>query len=275
MKKSTQTFLIGLSFILATIFSASFSVSVYGESKLKSYFELKPGDPEALGFKEDQYYKVLGTFMVEYFQLVKNKTGQDFIVNFEWQNNYFGAFAKNESEKKRYSISLWGGMSRAEGMTEEVAYFILCHELGHIMAGDPKQTIPGSDWASSEGQSDFFAAKRCLPHLMKKIPLKKRFSSERVKKICAGNNECETIASIGREFVAFAQKWSYQNYNEVNLSAAPSEVVTEMLRNRYPSDQCRLESVIRGASCLVDKNCARPVCWYTKGDSKIQNELFF
>lgn len=272
MKKLMKFLLAGLFiFVFASMF-----VGAHAENnRLKSYFELRPGDPEALGFNEEQYHKVLGTFMVEYHQLVKTKTGHDFAVKFEWQNNYFGAFAQKEADKNRYSISLWGGMSRAEGMTEEVAYFILCHELGHIMAGDPKQTIPGSDWASSEGQSDFFAAKRCLPHLMKKLQFKKRYTSERVKKICAGNQECETIASIGREFVAFAQKWSYQNYTEVNLNTAPSEVPSEMLRNRYPSDQCRLESVIKGASCLVDKNCARPVCWYTKKDSKVQNELFF
>ena len=257
-------------FILCALLSAPMA---YAQSNLKSYFELPPGHPEAKGLKQDQYFKVLGTFMVEYFQLVKNKTGKDFVVNFEWENKYFGAFAKLEEEHKRYSISLWGGMSRAEGMTEELAYFVLCHELGHILAGDPKQTIPGSDWASAEGQSDFFAAKKCMPNLMKKISMKKRFTSARVKKICAGNNECETIASIGFEFVNFAQKWSYQNYSEVSLNEAPHEVVDEMLRNRYPSDQCRLESVIQGASCLVDKNCARPVCWYPKKESKIQNEL--
>lgn len=247
--------------------------SVFANEKRKDYFELPPGDPEAKGLSESAYYKVLGTFMVEYFQLVKSKTGKDFVVSFDWQNKYFGAFAKDEGNK--YSISLWGGMSRAEGMTEELAYFILCHELGHILGGNPKQTIPGSDWASSEGQSDFFAAKRCMPHLMKKIPMKKRLASKRTDELCRGNFQCETIASIGKEFINFAQRWSFQNYTEVKLGDIPVEKPKNLLRNVYPTDQCRLETVIQGASCLVNSNCSRPVCWYPDSETKKQDELFF
>lgn len=255
------------------LFILFFLSSTFANEKRKDYFELPPGDPEALGLNESQYYKVLGTFMVEYFQLVKNKTGKDFVVNFDWQNNYFGAFAKDEGGK--YSISLWGGMGRAEGMTEELAYFVLCHELGHILGGNPKQTIPGSDWASSEGQSDFFAAKRCMPHLMKKIPMKKRHASKRTDELCRGNLQCETIASIGKEFINFAKRWSFQNYTEVKLGDLPAEVPRSMLRNVYPSDQCRLETVIQGATCTVNTKCERPVCWYPSSESKIHSELFF
>ena len=247
--------------------------SSFANEKRRDYFELPPGDPEAKGLSESQYYKVLGTFMVEYYQLVKTKTGKDLIINFDWQNKFFGAFAKDEGTK--YSISLWGGMSRAEGMTEELAYFILCHELGHILGGNPKQTIPGSDWASSEGQSDFFAAKRCIPYLLKKIPMKKRHASKRTDEICKGDTQCETIASIGKEFINFAQRWSFQNYTEVKLGEIPAEVPKSLLRNVYPSDQCRVETVIQGATCLVNANCSRPVCWYPVTETKTQDEIFF
>lgn len=260
MKKLKNIFL-----IIIMSFFTQFSIFAKSE-RLKTYFEIKPNDPEALGLTSEEYHKILGTFMVEYFQTVKKETGLDFVVNFDWNNNYFGAFANKEIKngKPQYAISLWGGMARAEGMTTEVAYLILCHELGHIMAGEPKQTIPGAEWASSEGQSDFFAAKRCMPELMKKIKFKKRFSSSRVKSICRGNQDCETIASIGKEFVEFTQKWSYQNYSDIHFDQAPMEKPKKLLRNVYPSDQCRLESVIQGASCLVDNKCIQPACWYVK-----------
>ncbi len=239
----------------------------------KNYFELPVDSPEARGLSEIQYYKVLSNFFAQYVNLVQDKTGKPFEVKFDWHNNYFGAFA--ELRENKYSISLWGGMARAEGMTEEVAYTILCHELGHILGGDPKQTIKYSDWASIEGQSDFFATKRCMPHLLKSIKMKTSSISSYAKEICKGNKECETIASASYLTNLFFIKWSYKKNIEVSFEKIFIPEAIDLNLNTYPTEQCRLETMLRGAECLVNKNCERPSCWYPKKLKIPHNELFF
>ena len=71
----------------------------------------------------------------------------------------------SQSSKIYYKMELLGVFTRISTMTEDGIALILCHELGHAIAGSPTflQIYPGlSSALSAEGQADYFAATSCF-----------------------------------------------------------------------------------------------------------------
>ncbi len=230
------------------------------ESARPDYFYLPVGVPYFSSVSEQDYQEVISEFQSQYMQAVIAKTGLPFLIPNEWASPYFAAFAiKRESYMQ---ISLWGGLARAQGVTKPMLAAVLCHELGHILGGEPLQTIPGSDWASTEGQSDFFAAKVCLPEYFHRHPEAVSLTSvdSKILHICGDHVDCERVAQVGFELVKMFQTYSYREFIPVRLDAA-EKAATELVRNTYPSDQCRLDTYLEGARCQLGKQCRAPTCW--------------
>jgi hypothetical protein len=59
---------------------------------------------------------------------------------------------------------MYGGLARYPGMTEMGFQIVLCHEIGHHLGGQPTYN-QGRDWASVEGQSDYWATLSCMKTL--------------------------------------------------------------------------------------------------------------
>ena len=62
-----------------------------------------------------------------------------------------------------WRVVIYGGLEHPlltlDGLTA-----VICHEVGHHLGGFAfKTSILGDNWAATEGQSDYFAAHRCLP----------------------------------------------------------------------------------------------------------------
>ena len=67
-----------------------------------------------------------------------------------------------------WNVEMFGGLARHPKMTKDGFMMVICHELGHHLAGFP--FVPGGGgflptWAANEGQSDYFAAHSCAPNL--------------------------------------------------------------------------------------------------------------
>lgn len=221
------------------------------------YFYLPVGSKNVSDLTEVDYATLIGQFLVKNYAKVQAATGKSLLIPYEWQSPYFAAFAQQKEDSMQ--VSLWGGMARAPGATKAALAAILCHELGHILGGEPRQTIPGSDWASTEGQSDFYAASTCLPELLTAYPEIVSTVDEEVKEVCDQNVLCEKSMQAGLEMVRFIQKYSYRQYVPVNIKT-PAAAALELVRNTYPSDQCRLDSFVQGSLCQLGA-CRAPVCW--------------
>ncbi|KYG68472.1 hypothetical protein AZI87_04280 [Bdellovibrio bacteriovorus] len=226
------------------------------ESK-SNYFYLPVGSKNVSNLTEVDYATLIGQFLVKNFAKVQTATGKNLVIPYEWQSPYFAAFAQQKEDSMQ--ISLWGGMARAPGATKAALAAILCHELGHIIGGEPRQTIPGSDWASTEGQSDFYAASNCLPELLTAYPELVPVIEDDVRKACDQNTLCERSMQAGLEMIRFVQQYSYRDYVPVNINT-PAAATNELVRNTYPSDQCRLDSFVQGSLCQLG-TCRAPVCW--------------
>lgn len=228
------------------------------EQVRKDYFYLPPGSANVSALTESDYTTVVSKFLMRYFNKVYTATGKPLVIPFEWNSPYFAAFA--ESKEGYMKISLWGGVARAPGASKSVLAAILCHELGHILGGEPRQTIPGAEWSSIEGQSDFYAAAVCLPDFLRAHPEFAPVVSPEAEQVCQRNKDCGVVLQTGLDTVRFLQAYSYREFTPVSIfhSEKPAE---KLILNTYPSDQCRMDTFIEGARCQLGVTCRAPRCW--------------
>lgn len=156
----------------------------------------------------------------------------------QWDSPFFGAGVSFYDNA--YKIMILGGMTRVAEMTEDAYAAIVCHEIGHIIGGEPHQTITGAEWSSSEGQSDFFAASVCLPRYFKATGEK---------------NISARIEKAGFEMMNALRKFDSNSADKtLSRTRPPMPAVKETLINKYPSVQCRYENFRNPTK--------RPACWF-------------
>ncbi len=188
------------------------------------------------------------------------------IINLDWEKPYFSAYAHKEVSGK-FSINFWGGLARIPEMLEETWAFVVCHELGHILGGAPKMELKNYEWASSEGQSDHFAAAECLPKYFEKKYIEE-FDDRRFLPYEVGY--CfDTTSNKKSQFVCLktlraargffgVSKYMFSKEDYDFHAKAPAIESTEI--NSYPSLQCRLD--ILKSKAGSNKSSERNNCWY-------------
>nr|BFD60856.1 hypothetical protein CKG001_29630 [Bdellovibrio sp. CKG001]BFD64269.1 hypothetical protein BdHM001_29500 [Bdellovibrio sp. HM001]BFD68464.1 hypothetical protein HAGR004_34860 [Bdellovibrio sp. HAGR004] len=267
MSKKTKKY---LPYILAVILLVGLVVMVQTQKPLKArsssisyaqdagYFYLPPGSANVSDVTEEQYRQLLAEFQSKYMMRVYQQTGKPLVISYDWVNPYF---AGGSMDKGTYlQVILWGGLARAPGASMEILAGILCHEIGHTMGEEPRQTFAGAEWSSSEGQSDFFTGRTCLPEFLSAHPELAQNVSEEAKSVCEGNLLCARTAQVGLAMTQFFQKYDSQKTDAVSL-LTPAPTAKELLRNVYPSIQCRLDTYVAGAKCQLGGTCRPPACW--------------
>ena len=184
-------------------------------------------------------------------------------------------------ENNVFSISLFSGFARGAHALPGTQLLVLCHELGHFLAGSPKKISPEGEirWSSAEGQADYYSGGDCLLTFFKNpyiYSLVKTYENNHVKycsQFFTGNKL--KLCSIG---LTLAE--NYADIIETPYEYAPSGVsiyqqdtheVESTLRGNsdYPTPQCRLDTIKAGLLNALDKNLdkkltERPACWYKK-----------
>lgn len=225
----------------------------------RGYFQQTETTKPSSSITKERTQKIAQDFLEQFSPLLHEK-GLNFAVIVDWENSWFSAHAR--FEQKTSSAVLWGGFLRAPGMTEAIIATTLCHELGHLVAGPPLQTISETDNFSTEGQSDFYAG-QCLVEFSRKHPEYFRQISFEVRSFCGNSNECAVALEGGLQTVRFMQKWGFEVYKPVSLTerSAPAK---KFIANTYPDNQCRLDSFIQRAQCLKNgtSECLPPPCWW-------------
>lgn len=161
---------------------------------------------------------------------------------------------------------------------------ILCHEVGHLIGGAPYIWSSPADGGeiSAEGQSDYFAAAKCLRRIWKDSAdnqtvtetLPGKWRKALTKQGCAGTL-CQRIVSTG-----FTLQQVLNPKAKLSLSQPDNERVSGTRSGRNPSSpQCRVDTYLAGALCEVDPMIAfsninqrdgacvtgpgaRPDCWF-------------
>lgn len=165
--------------------------------------------------------------------------GNEITLDAQWESPYLGMGMKDSG-----SMLILGGTTRAKGMTKDAYAAAICHEIGHVLGGAPYQTISGSEWASAEGQADFFAANVCLPSYFRNSGVPEEKLLSKVEK--AGYEMLSSLAPYSTE--------TSQELSSLHRFHTLDEKVGVTLVNNYPSLKCRYET--------FRNSLKRSNCWF-------------
>jgi hypothetical protein len=211
----------------------------------------------------------------------------------KWTDPTVNAYADRRGAPGVWNVTMFGGLARHPSITEDGFALVICHELGHHIGGAPKKTT--NLWSSVEGESDYFAALKCLRHVflndnndavLRKMKLdtvipdalnkacKKEWSNKADRDICIRTGMAG--ASVAGMFEAL-------NQSPPPKFDTPDKSVIKATYELHPDTQCRLDTFFQGALCEKSMNedvsqtdeirgaCnrktgekigLRPLCWF-------------
>ena len=214
---------------------------------------------------EAEFYAVIDEMRQLYSPIIRGFGGW-FVLSGNWDDSTVNAYASRSGAE--YHVNMFGGLARRPEVTLDGFRMVICHEIGHHLAG-----FPNSGWASYEGQSDYYATHVCARKVLSKysadetdIPhFCKNIKDEDDQKTCArtlkaGLSLANLLAALNDEPTP-----SYETFD-------PTQVRTT--QQSHPAAQCRLDTYLAGAVCekpwndrVIPRNAKascdnRPRCWY-------------
>lgn len=163
-----------------------------------------------------------------------------------------------------WRVNMYGGLARHPEMSPDGFAMVLCHEIGHHLAGftfRKPQIFFERIWASNEGQSDYFAAHSCSRELWKNeadinasfrvnvLPLVQSecdaiWTEVADQDLCyrvnaAGQVLANTLAALGKE--PNAPTYETPDTNEVNTT-----------NHKHPKAQCRMDTTLAASLCTAN-----------------------
>lgn len=240
-----------------------------------------------------------------------------------WDDATVNAFAKqvkpgekdsdeevNNTGKTIYEVNMFGGLARHDAVTPDGFALVVCHELGHHLAGAPRK--PGSiwdrgdakglRWASNEGQSDYWGTMKCLRKVFEAEGNQAaKLNTLKYDKVAydscreANGTDKEAVAICTR--TAMAGKSLANLFRELRTITTPLEFTTPDTKvvtttyHSHPEPQCRLDTYFAGSLCTVnsavdtdhdnpfvgvcyrgagDTTGVRPLCWFKPSEYENQ-----
>ena len=253
----------------------------------KNDLQIRVGSLEDKGIDRKQYDAVMDRIQSLYGPVIAARGGR-LVINRLWDDPTVNASAQRIGDD--YVINMYGGLARHEAITQDGMALVACHELGHHIGGAP--LYAGEDWASNEGQSDYFANLKCLRRVfaspkasafsrpegdesVARAACKKSYKKTADQELCVRN--AMAGISVMELFRALRRQEAQPRFDTPDPS-----VVTEML-DGHPDTQCRLDTYFAGSLCpravsdevsetdpvpgtctrlKGDKVGFRPRCWY-------------
>jgi subtilisin-like proprotein convertase family protein len=182
--------------------------------------------------------------------------GKSLLMEKKWNDSTVNAFASQSGNT--WKVAMFGGLARRVETTPDGFALVVCHELGHHLAGFA--FYGDTDWAASEGQSDYFATQACAKQIWKDTPTENAASRATVEPVAKA--ACDSVWSSEDE-----QNLCYRSAmggaSLARLLAAlggstepqfdtPDTSVVATTNTRHPAGQCRMDTYFQGALCTAD-----------------------
>lgn len=203
---------------------------------------------------EEQFNEIVDGVM-KYWEPVAKARGVKLVAQKLWDDNTVNAVAYQQG--KTWTIEMYGGLARRPEVTPDGFAMVVCHEMGHHFGG--YAFYGDRNWASSEGQSDYWATNVCA-----KIIWGSEFRSnegfrrlrnvpEPVKQACGtafpNTNQqgwCVRAAAAGHSLASLLAALGGEK--QPQFETPDSSVVTRTSTS-HPAAQCRLDTYFAGALC--------------------------
>jgi hypothetical protein len=244
---------------------------------------------EAGGITEAQFNAVIDKASAIYGPIIAAR-GKTLVVNRLWTNGTVNASAQQSGNN--WIVNMYGGLARHVTVSQDAFAMVVCHELGHHLGGAPKYGGAGSlNWASNEGQSDYFASMKCirkyfadedniaaLENVQVDPLVMERCTSEQTT--AQAQALCARTSIAGKALATLLQQLG-RDPLVPNFNTPDPRVVTRTA-DAHPKAQCRLDTYFNGAVCKVDASVEvsntdvaagscmpathtlgnRPLCWF-------------
>lgn len=243
------------------------------------------------GITEEQFNSMIDRVEAVYAPIIEEMGGKLNTIR-DWDNTTVNAYASRSGTV--WNVKMFGGLARHKAVTTDGFALVMCHEVGHHVGGAPKYEV-GNEWASNEGQSDYFGTLKCFRKVFENDDNQTIVSAmeipEKVKEECSTSWEGQKLLNSNDYFLclrsAIAGKSLANLLAELSSSTEPqfdkpdTRVVT-VTQDGHPRAQCRLDTYFNGSLCQVAHNddvdqkdevlgtChqstsergVRPLCWF-------------
>ncbi len=200
---------------------------------------------------EAQFNQIITHVESYYSSIVES---HDATLTFErnWKDSTVNAYANQTGSI--WTVAMFGGLARRPEVSQDGFTMVVCHELGHHLAGFP---LKGSRWAASEGQSDYFATAVCAKRLWSDqheinaqyrtiVPEYVKFRCDAVNRDISAQDLCYRIGMAGKslaDVLASMNDLDQPSYETIDTA------VVETTYTSHPAAQCRLDTYISGVLC--------------------------
>ncbi len=282
-----------LAIVLALTLSASaISCSEDGSSGFlpENNLKIPVGAKGKGGITEAEFGAVITKIETIYSPIVSGMGGNLKIAR-KWTDATVNANATRMPFSKDWNVNMYGGLARHATITADGFALVLCHEIGHHLGGAPKVKNFLQAWASNEGQSDYFAALKCLRQTYlndNNITLVKRMTvpaalTAACAKAYPNKDDAAICVRVGMSGASVADLFAaIKNLPKAQFET-PDRAVVASTNDSHPAHQCRLDTFFQGALCEksftenvsqkeeVQGTChsstghiigVRPLCWF-------------
>jgi len=204
---------------------------------------------------ESKFNEVINKISSVYSPIIQGKGGS-LVVERLWNDATVNAYALRQGNQ--WIVRMYGGLARHGEITSDGFALVMCHEVGHHIGGVPR--YPGQNgWASNEGQSDYFAATKCLRRVWRNdnneevisrlgIPndLKLKCESE------WGNSSDQALCKrIGMAGLSTSRMFAVLSNGRMPAFISPDTNQVSQTLDGHPPYQCRLDTYFHGGLCPV------------------------
>lgn len=218
------------------------------------------------GIKEEAFMAVINKISAVYTPIIK-EMGGELVVYPRWSNGEINASAQRYG--KRWIVNMYGGLARHKLITPDAFALVMCHEIGHHVGGAPRYE-DNTDWASTEGQSDYFGTAKCFrkvfendnnEKIMKKVKVPKivKDKCEKAwgKNSLFGKNTNEYFLCLRNAMASLPLATLLAKLSEdpdMPSFSAKDATVVPVTYEAHPYAQCRLDTYFNGSLCKVSHN---------------------
>lgn len=194
--------------------------------------------------------------------------GLEFVIERNWEDSTVNAYAYREGNKA--VVAMFGGLARRDEVTLNGFIMVICHEIGHHLGGYPFV----QEWASNEGNSDYYAAMACARKMIDTyIPATNETIAD--QRCRAQSKDPDSCIAIAHGAYSTANLLATIGGSRKPSALTPDRTVVRQTINTHPNAQCRLDTMLSADLCPKEWNdalipmdsratCQRPRCWFAR-----------
>lgn len=189
--------------------------------------------------------------MERIYSPIVSRLGARLSIIGRWDDSTVNAYAYQRGGT--WYVEIFGGLARRPEITPDGLSLVVCHELGHHLGGFPSYS---GQWASSEGQSDYFTTQACAKKIWaddrRETERVYRYASEEARKFCSESRlRRDQQPACVRSIEAATGLARLLGRGEPVSVYTPDPTRVQRTSTSHPDGQCRLDTYAQGAICIV------------------------